>query len=496
MEENNIYKQTAHSIKWTGITQISRQLFQFVILIFLARLLDPSDFGIISIIVTFTGFATLLNDLGLASALIQKEVIKESHLSSVFYINFICAVLLTLFFLMVTPLISQLYDEPILAQAIPLVIITFPINSLGLVQRAVLQREMKFNVIGYLEISALFISGIVAVIFAFLEYGVWSLVWQFIINSIVTTLGVWYFSSWRPRKIFDYNALQDLWGFSVNLLSFQIFNYWIRNGDNFLIGYYLGSVPLGLYTRAYSTMLLPINQVSNVLTRVMFASFSRIQNDKVLLKKIYLQSISLIAFVTFPLMIGLFVLADKFILVFYTAEWSGAINTLRILSLVGFLQSIAATVGWIYQSQARTDLMLKWGVFSSFIYLVSFALGVFTASIEAVAFFYLISNVFLFYWNFTIPCRLIDLSFTAIISAIYRTTLCALIMGVIVYSCGKGFDLWQWDIRLQFVAQIFIGVVFYTIISLYLNRTIYSLFRNTILTIFPYGQYILKYLPV
>jgi PST family polysaccharide transporter len=345
--------------------------------------------------------------------------------------------LLMALFIVIAPLIASFYNEPRLTPLIMVISVNFLISSSSIVQKTILQREMNFRLIAFIEIFAVIIGGSAAVIMALSGFGVWSLIWQILIGSTAATIALWWKSQWRPHLSFDRSAVSELFGFSSNLMGFNAFNYWARNADNLLIGRFLGSTDLGIYTKAYSTMLLPLTQVNNVLGRVMFPALSRVQNDKDRVKRIYLRSIAMIALVTFPMMLGLLVVAEDFVLALLGEKWVDVIPVLQILCLVGLIQSIVTTVGWIYQSQGRTDWMFRWGLLVGTLGIGSFAIGVYLGSVEAVALCYAVLNGLLLYWNFAIPGKLINMRFLDVVRAVAGIFGCTLVMGGAVWALDQ-----------------------------------------------------------
>ena len=477
---DNLRQSTVSGIGWTSIAQIGRQGALFLVSIVLARLLTPEDYGLVGMILVFTGFVALFAELGFGAALIQRDEIEIRHYDSVFWLNLMMGALLTALFLVIAPYISKFYREPSLTPLIRLVSVNFLIISVSIVQKTIIQREMNFRKIAKIDILAVLIGGIVAIIMALSGQGVWSLIWQILVTSSVASFVFWWQSNWRPNFLFDKKAISELLGFSSNLLGYSIVNYWARSADNLLVGRFLGSGSLGIYTRAYSTMLMPLSQVANVLGQVMFPALSRMQHDKKRVKRIYLHSIAMIALVTFPMMMGLLVVAEDFVLALYSAKWSDVTSVLRILCLVGMIQSIVGTVGWIYQSQGRTDWMFRWGLFVSVLGITSFVIGVYLGSVEAVALCYAILNVFLLYWNFAIPGRLIDLRFREVLGAVAGILACTLIMAGTVWVFGQVLPD-NWPHWVYLVLQSLFGVLVYGALINLLKIQAYDELRNLLL---------------
>jgi len=265
---------------------------------------------------------------------------------------------------------------------------------------------------------------------------VWSLVVMYLISFLVSTLLNLIYSGWKPGRTFSLAALKELWGFTGNVLGFSFVNYWARNADNMLVGRFLGSAALGYYSRAYGLMLMPITQIISVVSNVMFAALSAIKEDKKRVKRIYLRALNLISFFTFPLMVGLLILAEPFVLTLFGEPWSGMIQVLRILAVVGLLQSLVNPTGWLYLSQGRTDWYFRLGLVNAVAVVAAIAGGIVLGSIEAVAVCYATANLLLFYPNLVIPGRFVGVSFKDIVGTTSGSLVDTGLMAIAVYGTG------------------------------------------------------------
>jgi PST family polysaccharide transporter len=459
----DVKKQTLSSIEWSAGAQIAKQVLQFIISIILIRLLTPKDFGLIGMIMVFIGFAGLFSELGFGAALIQKKKIKERHLSSIFWLNIATGLILTGIMLAIAPVIATFYNEPRLKLLTIVLSATFFIGSIGIVQKAILKRSMNFRMLAIVETLAMVIAGIFAIAIAFLGFGVWSLVWQAIVSAIIGVIVLWFLSDWKPSLRFNKNAAKELLGFSGNLLAFNVFNYWARNVDDLLIGKVIGSSGLGIYNRAYSIMLMPLRQISFTVGQVMFPMLSKIQDDKVRVKHLYLSTISIIALITFPMMMGLLVVADSFVIVLFGQKWADLIPILQVFCLLGMTQSIGTTVGWIYQSQGRTDWMFWWGIAAGTVGVISFIIGISIGSIMAVAYCYAIAHILLFYHNLTIPGKLINMTFSDVVRSLSGVFGCAVLMAGGVYLLGVILPS-EWPHRANLLFQVPFGIMIYIVL--------------------------------
>jgi len=457
----DLRETTLTGLTWSAIGQFATQALRFVLSVALARLLTPKDFGLVGMIIVFTGFAGLFSELGFGAALIQRQEIEEINLSSIFWLNVVSGLILTGIVFGVAPLIATFYNEPRLKLLTMLISANFFIGSLNTVQTAVLRRSMDFRKLAIIETIAMAIAGGLAITLAFIGFGVWSLAWQMLISTSVGVIIMWRVTDWKPQFCFNKKAVKELVGFSSNFLGFNVFNYWVRNSDDLLIGKFIGSTGLGIYTRAYSIMLLPLRQISTTVGQVMFPSLSRIQQDKERVKQIYLRAISVIALITFPMMMGLLVIADSFVIALLGPKWIEVIPILQIMCMLGLVQSLVTTLGWIYTSQGRTDWFFRWSVVAGALLILSILIGIWIGTIMAVAICYvLMSGVILLYPAFAIPGKLINMTFSEVAHSVSGEFACAVLMASGVWLLGTILPL-EWPHWTNLLVKVPFGAFFY-----------------------------------
>jgi PST family polysaccharide transporter len=257
--------------------------------------------------------------------------------------------------------------------------------------------------------------------------GVWSLVGQTLCQSVVITTLVWIASTWRPRRKLDLIEVRSVASYSLNLSGFNILNYFVRNSDNILIGRFLGSTALGYYSLAYRLMLYPLQSVSRVAGRVLFPAFARIQDNSARFRQAYLRVCVAISVITFPMMLGLLVVARPFVVVVFGPAWMPVATLLMILAPVGMAQSIATIVGHIYTAKGRTDWMFRWGVLSGVVTVCFFIAGL-RWGVVGVAVAYAVRTLILVLPNHAIPFKLIELPVRDLATALWPTLKASLAM--------------------------------------------------------------------
>jgi PST family polysaccharide transporter len=310
-------------------------------------------------------------------------------------------------------------------------------------------------------------------------FGVWSLAVQSLLNRVLRVVLAFSFSRWTPRFHYSRASIADLFGFSANLFGFNFINYWARNSDNLLVGKFIGSVGLGIYTRAYSLMLLPISQVISVINGVMFPTLASIQDDKPRVKRIYLRAMRMITLVTFPMMAGLFVVAQPFVLTLLGPRWAEDIPILQILCVVGLSQALCNPTGWIYQSQGRTDWMFRWGLAGSGTLVVSIVVGTMLGSVRSVAWAYMIGNLLIFYPCIMIPGKLIDMKVSDVLREVGGAFVCSVIMAALVWAFGRALPA-GWPQGAYLAAEVALGGAFYLGLMALISPRILSEIRGLV----------------
>ncbi len=419
-------------VKWNGLSQAMRLCAQTVTSIILARLLAPEDFGLLGMALVFTGLIAIFNDMGMGSAIVQKQNLNQNNITSIFWFNIMIGIIAMVITVAVSPLIAIFYGQISLIPIISVMSLSFLLISLSMVQNSLLIKNFKFKKLAFLELISIILSSSFGISLAYFGYGVWSLVWQNISMNLIFTLFVWVFEEWKPKLYFSWEDIKSLKSFSGNLLGSNLLNYFSRRSDYLLIGKFLGASSLGYYTLAYTLMLFPLQNVSSSLVKTLFPALSKIQDNDIEFKNIYLKSTKYIAFITFPLMFGLFAVADEFILTIFGEKWAPAIFLIKVLSFVGLVQSIETTVGVIYLSKGKTDWMFQWNIYASIVAVGAIFFGM-QWGINGVAFSYAIANIFLLtYLNFAIPFKLIGLKVTNFVLNLKREIATSLIMFSIV----------------------------------------------------------------
>ena len=460
----SLRQKVISGIGWSFGARVGQYAIGFVITVTLARLLTPSDFGLVAMVTVFAAFAALFGDMGLGAAIIQRQDIEERHLSSTFWLNIGAGLFIAAIIAACSPLIAWFYGQPILIPLTILISLNFIISSVSIVQNALLSKNMEFRRLAAINIAAITVSGGISIAMALIGFGVWSLVANSLLTAAITAAIMWHLSDWRPKLVCDFQAIRELFGFSANLMGFRIVNYWASNIDNLLIGKYVSSAALGVYSRAFELMLLPVNQLSWMLSRVMFPALSVIQDDKEKIKEIFLRANRAIALLSFPMMSGLLVVAKPFILAIYGEKWEEVIPILQIFCFLGLPRSVGTTLGWIYLSQGRTDLQFIWGgLFSGLVRIAAIIIGLRWGAIGVAVALVLSRYLIIWYPAWAIAGRLINLTFAEMVKNLDSTFYCSAAMATGVFAAGFVLPM-EWAHWVRLLVQVVFGIALYGVL--------------------------------
>jgi O-antigen/teichoic acid export membrane protein len=361
---------------WTVLSQVVVQASRIAVAVALARLLTPEDFGLAGMAIVFATLATLFTDLSLGAALIQRPQIDERHRSTIFWTTLCLGVLVTLAGVALAGPIASFFDEPQVESLFMVMSLLFLINSLGVVQWALLTREMAWRSLQLREIASVAVGGLAGVAVALLGLGPWAIVTQTLVASATALVLLWRISPWRPHLVFSREILRDAGSFGLKLFGSRLLSYANTNFDNLLVGRFLGASALGVYALAYNVMFTPVVRLSAPLHNVLFPAYSRLQRDEPRLVRAWLRSKRALAAVLIPIFLAMIALAPDLVLGLFGEKWSEAIPVLQLLATAGVAYSFTALNWGLLQARGRAGALLWVNVITSIATLTAFAVGI------------------------------------------------------------------------------------------------------------------------
>lgn len=356
---DSLKSKTVKGVIWSSIERFSTQGVQFLIMIIMARLLTPKDYGLIGMLAIFLAVAQSLIDSGFSQALIRKQDRTDVDNSTVFYFNIVVSSALYLILFIAAPFVADFYNQPELTSVMRVVCLGVILNSLAVVQRALLTVRIDFKTQAKASLSAAVISGCIGIVLAYCGFGVWSLVVQQLLNLSVNTLLLWIFSKWRPIAVFSWKSFHELFAFGSKMLASGLLDTMYRNIYPIVIGKLFSASSLGHYTRAHQFSEFPSSNVTGIIQRVTYPILCGIQDETERLAIVYRKFLKLSAFIIFPLMIGLSAVARPFIDIALGTQWGFCGQLLQIICFAMMWYPIHAINLNLLQVKGRSDLFLR-----------------------------------------------------------------------------------------------------------------------------------------
>ncbi len=449
------------SLKSGAVTLMSQGL-SFVIQLgstmILARILTPEDYGMLAMVLAITGLAGVLLNLGLSTATIQRAEITHEQVSTLFWINAGIGALLMVLIASLSPVIAWFYKTPELAWVAAALSCNFLINGLSVQHHALLNRQMRFVALAVIHVSAMLVGIVVAIIAALQGFGYWALVLNSLTVSACTVAGAWFATKWSPGLPRRDAGVGSMVKFGADIVGFNVINYFSRNLDNILIGRYSGSAALGLYSKAYQLMMMPITNLRDPLNKVAMPSLSRLQNKPNEYKNYYLKCVGVLAFISMPVVVFMYVSSDRLILLLLGSQWIGASEIFKILSIAAFIQPVSSTVGMVLLSTGRGRRYLTLGGVNSGIISIFFVLGL-PWGAKGVAIAYTIATYAILYPTLFYTFQNTKIKIKDFVLSIYRPIFSSLIMGCSCFLLQK--VMTSLDFIIVLILSFIISLVLY-----------------------------------
>jgi len=322
-----------------------------------------------------TGFVAMYKDLGLSVATIQRSEINSSQISTLFWVNVALSLAITLFTAGIASLVSWFYREPRLTWITVFTSCGFLISGIAVQHEALLRRQMRYLSLATIGLTSVVVGYVVGIYMAWRGFSYWALVGSQLAVITTGTVLTLILCRWVPGLPRRDTGVRSMIKFGGHLTGFTTVNYFSRNLDNLLIGRFAGAQPLGLYSRAYQLMGLPIDQINEPITSVAMPALSRLADSPEAYRRAYLRMLEKIALVTMPTVVLMIATSDWIIRIVLGSQWIGAVQIFVLLGVSAIFQPIANTTGWLLISQGRGSHMFQWGLISGPIIITSFLIG-------------------------------------------------------------------------------------------------------------------------
>lgn len=445
-------KAILEGLGWSTVGEVAKIAIQLAGIAIMTRLLPPSDFGLVALAAIFTAFAALIQDFGTSTALVQRKEINQSLISTIFWLNILIGLGLCLVIAAISPAAAYLLQEERLTPVLLALSVVFPISTAGAMHRALMQRERRFKILVRQEVVNGILSLACAVIAARLGFGVYSLVVQHVVTVAMSTGQSWFSNKARPGWEWSNAEFRQTWHFTSHLLAFRCLTYFSGNADNILIGRFLGAVELAWYSMAYRIMVVPVQSMGRVVTRVMLPHFSSTQDDPAKLGRQFVAMLSLLAALAWPGFALVWGLREPFVDVLFGPQWDRVADVMAWLSLAGMMKVMAYHTGTLLTSLANTRQLRNNGLISSTGNVLAFAAGL-PFGIVGVAAGGFVMSVIMAAYILHVALRLVGQNLATLGRAVWRQGLFSMIVGGAAWAA----DLYLADALHPVVRLLLIG---------------------------------------
>ncbi len=470
------FRQTAiDGVKWTGVAAVFTSAVKLVQFAILAHYLSKSDFGLMAIVGTVIGFSALFIDFGINAAIIHKQDISKNQLSSLYWLNIFVSLFIFALLYGLAPVVAAFYSEQELIPIVRILAATFIITGLGNQYAVLLQKELKFKALAFINISAVIIGFLVALYLAIKGYGVYSLVYATLVTyGINAGLNVLIGRRiHQPDFLFSYEDIQSMLSFGFFQMGERSVNYLNSQFDILLIGKLFGTEVLGVYSIAKNISTKPYQVINPIVTKVTFPIMSKIQKETYRLRQLFLNVINYLCSINFPIYILVIFLAEDIVVNLFGEKWMDAVLILQILAFYRMFTSFGNSVGSLQLAKGRADLGFYWNV-ALFIFIPLVIYGGSHWGVIGVASSLLLLQIVLFYpaWYFLVK-ELSGVKFSEYIQTIGKPFFIALTGGVLGFFIVKlmGIDFYLWKFIVQAAAMG--GVVY--VLNKKFNRNFYDI---------------------
>ena len=457
----SLKQKTIQGFSWVFFEKFLSWGVQFIFGIILARLLTPEEYGLIGMLAIFLVIADTFVIAGYGEALIRKKDATAADYSTVFWINIGTALFFYVLLYLLAPQISDFFNEPILRDLILVINLVIIIDALGMVPGIPLFRSMDFKTLSKVTVFANAVSGVIAIILAFLGFGVWSLVWRRLVFSVVKTVSYNLLSRTKIQWLFSRASFKELFGFGWKLLVTRLIAEIFQNIYYIVIGKYFSARELGLFTRANGYKDMPSKMLTSVFKSVSYPALSQIHEDNIRLKKVYRKMIQGVMYLTFAVMLGLAASADNFIIGLIGTKWKEAIPYLQLLCLAGIFFPLTNLNLNVMVVKGRSDLNLIIEIVRRVFAIPVIIIGI-IYGIKALIIGMVVSSCFDYlvaaYWT----SKLIDYSLKEQLLDIVPSLLMGILLGGFVLLIGKAVLL---PPLILLLIQAFSGLSFILLVS-------------------------------
>ena len=463
--DSSEHNSTLGGLIWKFGERITAQLVSTVVTIILARLLTPSDYGVVALVTIFITICNTLVTGGLGNALIQKKDADETDFSSMFYFSVFMSIILYFVMFFTAVPIAKFYNKPQLIPIIRVMSLRLPFAAANSIQQAFISRRMQFRKFFVATIIGTIISAVVGIYMAYKGYGPWALVMQYLTNVFIDTFVLFLVGGWRPKFLFSIGRVKGMLPYGLRIMGASLLDTVFNEIRSIVISAKYSDVDLAMYENGKKYPNLIVTNINSSITSVMLPVLSKKQNDTLQIKATMKKSIKVSAYLLAPLLLGFLVCADRFVDVILTDKWADCVPYICLMCVMCLFYPIHTINIQAVNAVGRSDLTLRLEVikkiFNIVVLIITMLLGVFW-----IAFGALVVSLASTYINAAYSKKLFNYSFAEQIFDIIPSLLLSLIMGLAVFAFDRLVVL---DSTFMLIADVMIGAFVYLVASVILK---------------------------
>lgn len=431
--QGSLRNKTLRGAAWSFFEKIGTQVVHFLVTIVLARLLTPSDYGVIGLLIVFLGVSQLFIDCGFGWALIRTKNRSEADLSTVFWYNLVISVVCYVALFLTAPCVASFYNMPSLKSILRVLGLNLIIQALYAIQVTRLTALVNFGLQARIVVSASIVSGIIGISLAYCGMGAWALVVQMMSATAFSCVMFWSFSGWRPKMLFSYASFRRLFGFGSKIMLASSLHTIYTSISPLIIGRKYSAADLGVYSRSDSLVALPGGIFQSTLGRVIFPVLSSIQEDEIRLRMVYNKYLRIVTSVVAPSMLLMAAVSEPVILTLIGAKWLSCVPYIMILAIAWMVDPIIIVNLNILYVKGRSDIVLKLEIIKKIIAIaivvVSVQFGILWLCIGRVVYSFIALGL-----NLHVCGPFIGMSFWQQMQEVWRIYVCGSLAAICAYA--------------------------------------------------------------
>jgi len=478
--DSQLKDKVLSSFVWQLLQRVLTQLISFGVSVVLARILAPEDYGVVALSGMFIVLIGIFIDSGLGTALIQKKDADELDYNTVFYSNVFIAVVVYLVVFCMAPLLAKIFSNPQVTSVIRVMALSMPIGSLAGVHSAMISKNLAFKKFFFSTLSGSLLSAVVGLSMVLAGCGVWALVGQNIVSNIANTIVMLLVVRWIPKRMFSCKRFKSLFSYGWKIAASNLIGTFFSQLKGYTIGLKYSPADLAYYNRGEGLPGILYNNISSSINTVLFPALSKLQDDKVAIRRALSKTMQTASFVLMPGLLGLSAVSHNFVEIVYTSKWMAVVPFMQVICMMNCFDLLGAANIQAMKAVGRADTLLKLEVYKKplmlailvgcmFVSPLAIAVGQFVYSLIALAINAYPNRKYI---GYPLKEQFLDISNSFFI---------AVVMSIIVYLVGK----LSLNIYVLLVLQVLVGIVVYLVLSRLFNKVILdesiALFKRKIL---------------